>query len=369
MGDIHGARQCDGTLLKVEGLKVHFRRGKAQVVRAVDDVSFSVRAGETLGLVGESGCGKSTVGRTLVRLIKPDQGRLLFRSRFGGDIDLAHLDPNRLWAGAAPVHQEIQMIFQDAGSALNPRMTVRSILKEPFRYHRGGLNPSQIDRRITDLLERVGMHPSMAGRYPHELSGGQRQRIGIARALALRPQLIVADEPVSALDVSVQGQVLNLLADLQRDLGLTFIFISHNVSVVRHISDRIAVMYLGRIVEIAPAEALYRTPKHPYTEALLSAVPSPNPKRKRRRIVLRGPFPSPLDPPSGCPFHPRCSYAREKGRWNQCSTVAPPLRSIAGERSVACHFAEELALRGISTPPYIKGLRSSSRSSTGRPKS
>lgn len=342
----------------------------AGTVRAVDGVSFTVHRRETLGLVGESGCGKSTVGRTIMGLITPNRGELLFRPTEGagkgvkGPFDLTARGSSQRSMG----RREIQMIFQDPNSSLNPSMRVHEILREPLRYQPQRLTGEQVDARIQELLHFVGLRPEMLRRYPHQFSGGQRQRIGIARALVLRPTLIIADEPVSALDVSVQGQILNLLSDVQRKFGLTTLFIAHDLSVIRHISDRVAVMYLGKIVELAPTDALYRVPKHPYTEALLSAVPSPRPGGRRRRIVLRGSVPSPLHPPSGCRFHTRCPYAREKGRWLRCSTEAPSLVEIGGGRMVACHFASDLRLRGVAalpSPLYIKGLRSSSRSRPG----
>lgn len=320
-------------------------------VKAVDGVSFFIREGETLGLVGESGCGKSTLARMLVRLTEPSSGRIFFRSRqlgTAGDlrgriVDLTALDRRSLHA----VRREIQMIFQEPVASLTPHLRVEELLREPFTLHPTGLSPSEVEAEIDLLMRRVGLRPGDRRRYPSQLSGGQCQRVGIARALALRPRLIVADEPVSALDVSVQGQVLNLLCDLQEESGLAYLFISHDLSVVRHLSDRIAVMYLGKLVETAPAGALYRAPKHPYTEALLSAAPVPDPGLRRRRIHLKGAPPSPAHPPPGCPFHPRCPYATSGRRIRTCARVPPALRKIGADRWVACHFAEELSLRGL----------------------
>jgi oligopeptide/dipeptide ABC transporter ATP-binding protein len=317
-------------LLEVRNLKTYFpiKRGvfRRQVgaVRAVDDVSFEVYPGETLGLVGESGCGKTTLGRTIVRLLDPTEGEIVFDGKPIGKLRKRALRPFR---------RELQMVFQDPYSSLNPRKRVRNIVGAPLKIHKVG-NRSERRRRVRELLEAVGLSPEHANRFPHQFSGGQRQRIGIARALALRPKLIVADEPVSALDVSIQAQIVNLLEELQDEFSLTYIVIAHDLGLVRHVSDRIAVMYLGRIVELSPAEELYTRPIMPYTEALLSAVPVPNPDvaEKRERIPLRGDVGNPANPPSGCPFHPRCRYATEI-----CSRVEPPLVSYGDGHLAACH--------------------------------
>lgn len=320
--DAQGEARQGGELVRVRGLVKHFPvEGSDDVVRAVDGVTFEIKRGETLGLVGESGCGKSTVGRCILRLIEPTAGEVVFDEknvRAMGKRELREL------------RREMQIIFQDPYSSLNPRQTVRDIIGEPLLIH-GLKNKDERRARVAELMRRVGLDPDFMGRYPHEFSGGQRQRIGVARALALNPKLIVADEPVSALDVSVQAQVVNLLQDLQAELGLTYLFISHGLAVVEHISTRVAVMYLGRIVEVASAAELYASPLHPYTQALLSAIPVPDPKRKRKRIVLQGDVPTPINPPSGCRFRTRCPHAIA-----ECAQIDPDLREISPGHTAAC---------------------------------
>ena len=312
----------EGSLVSVRGLVKHFPvEGSDDVVRAVDGVSFEILAGETLGLVGESGCGKSTVGRCLLRLIEPTSGHIYFEGA-----DVLALSKKAL----REIRREMQIIFQDPYASLNPRMKIGDIVAEPLVIHKQGTKSERRDR-VAALLGRVGLDPDYMNRYAHEFSGGQRQRIGVARSLALNPKLIVADEPVSALDVSVQAQVVNLLQELQEEFGLTYLFISHGLAVVEHISTRVAVMYLGRIVEIASAEELYAQPLHPYTQALLSAIPIPDPKQKRKRIILEGDVPTPINPPSGCRFRTRCPIAIE-----DCAHIDPELREVTPGHHVAC---------------------------------
>jgi len=311
-----------GALLEVRHLVKHFPVDNSDdVVQAVDDVSFHLTQGETLGLVGESGCGKSTVGRCLLRLQEPTSGEVVFEGK--NIIGLPNTEMQAL-------RREMQIIFQDPYASLNPRLSIRSIVAEPLKIHKIG-NKAIQNATVADLLQKVGLDPKYADRYPHEFSGGQRQRIGIARALALNPKLIICDEPVSALDVSVQAQVVNLLQELQDEFGLTYLFISHGLAVVEHISDRVAVMYLGKIVEICDAGELYSRPLHPYTKALLSAIPVPDPKHKRERIVLKGDVPAPINPPSGCRFRTRCPIAIDK-----CTSVEPELREITPGHFAAC---------------------------------
>jgi peptide/nickel transport system ATP-binding protein/oligopeptide transport system ATP-binding protein len=320
-------------LLEVNGLKKHFPIYKGVFskvsghVYAVDGVSFSIARGETLGLVGESGCGKSTVGRTLLRLLEPTAGTV----KVAGE-DITHLDGERL----LPYRRRMQMIYQDPYASLNPRMTAGEIVGEPMVVHDVGTTPERREK-VASLFERVGLRPEAVGRYPHEFSGGQRQRIGIARALALNPDLIVGDEPVSALDVSIQAQIINLLMDLQDEFGLSYLFVAHDLAVVEHISHRVAVMYLGRIVEMTDRKSLFEMPLHPYTEALLSAVPIPKASaRGRKRVILTGDVPSPINPPSGCHFHARCPYAMPR-----CKVEAPPLREVVPGHVAACHLHDD----------------------------
>jgi peptide/nickel transport system ATP-binding protein len=333
----------DNVLLQVKQLKKHFPitgglwRKVVGYVKAVDGVSFYIKEGETLGLVGESGCGKTTTGRTVLRLLEPTDGEIIFNDPDLGSVHIEELDARELKI----VRPKMQIIFQDPFSSLDPRMTLERIVAEPLKINRV-LQGQALRNRVGDLLETVGLRREYMTRYPHAFSGGQRQRIGIARALALNPKLIICDEPVSALDVSIQAQVLNLLEDLQAQFGLTYLFIAHDLSVVEHISDRVAVMYVGFLVEMAGTDELYYHPKHPYTEALMAAIPKPNPRMRTRPIKLPGEVANPANPPSGCYFHPRCRYAQDI-----CSQERPELRDVGNEHWVACHFATELELAGL----------------------
>ena len=336
-------------LLDVRNLKMHFPVTRGLLhrtvghVKAVDDVTFTIREGETLALVGESGCGKTTLGRCIVRVHKPTAGQILYRDGRERTVDLTTLGRREMRTH----HQSIRMIFQDPYSSLNPRLPVLEIVGEPLRVN-GIAKGKDLEDRVADLLQRVGLRPEYIRRYPHAFSGGERQRIGIARALALHPRLVVADEAVSALDVSVQAQTLNLLRNLQAEFNLTYLFISHDLSVVEYVSDRVAVMYVGRIVELAHRSRLFAHPRHPYTEALLSAVPKPDPRRRRKgtRIRLDGEVADPANPPAGCYFHPRCRYAEAR-----CREEEPALRDVGDGHLAACHFAGQLALRSVSTDP------------------
>jgi oligopeptide/dipeptide ABC transporter ATP-binding protein len=338
----------EANLLEVEGLQKYFpvRRGLLQrqsgAVQAVDGLDFTVRRGETLSLVGESGCGKTTTGRLLTRLLEPTAGKIEFDGK-----DITHMSMGQM----RPLRKDIQMVFQDPYSSLNPRHTIGTIVGAPYRLQKVQ-TPNGVKKAVQDLLELVGLSPEHYNRYPHEFSGGQRQRIGIARTLALRPKMIVADEPVSALDVSIQAQVINLLEDLQEELNLTYVMIAHDLSIVRHVSDRVAVMYLGKIVEIGEAAQVYKTPRHPYTVALMSAVPLPDPGRrtKRDRIRLTGDVPSPLNPPPACRFNTRCWKAQEI-----CRTEEPPLAELATGHRVACHFPENTPATATAGAPAASG--------------
>ena len=338
-----GGEDTRTTLLEVSDLKMHFpiRKGFLRRVvghvKAVDGVSFSIQKGDTFGLVGESGCGKTTTGRCVIRLLDPTDGQIVYHDRKEGPIHIERLTPDEMRV----FRRDMQIMFQDPYSSLNPRLTLKQIVGEPLvinKICRG----KELDDRVAELLRSVGLSPEYMNRYPHAFSGGQRQRIGLARALALNPEFIVADEPVSALDVSVQAQVLNLIKDLQEEFGLTYLFIAHNMSVIKHTCDHVAVMYVGRIVEVAETKELFRNPLHPYTEALLSAIPTPDPRKRKSRIILEGDVPNPARPPSGCYFHPRCAYAQEI-----CSQESPPLQEYAPGHQAACHFAAELSLSGV----------------------
>jgi oligopeptide/dipeptide ABC transporter ATP-binding protein len=353
-----GTRDTRGPLVDVRGLVKHFRitggvlQRTVGQVQAVDDVSFTIRRGETLGLVGESGCGKTTVGRTLLRLIEPTAGEILFDGT-----DIAKLNGPAL----KPYRRRMQIIFQDPYASLDPRTPISDSIGEGLRIHRIG-TPAERREKVRRIMDLVGLAPYHARRYPHEFSGGQRQRIGIARALVLEPDLVVCDEPVSALDVSIQAQILNELKTLQRELGLTYLFIAHNMGVVEHISDRVAVMYLGKIVELADRRDMFRGPQHPYTQALMSAIPVPDPELRRQRVILRGDVPSPVNPPSGCHFNPRCQLRAELGGPEICVTDEPSLLELAADHLAACHFrgagveagsraALEAAARAVATSP------------------
>ena len=341
----------DNVILRVTGLKKYFPvkegflRRTVEYVQAVDGIDLYVREGETLGLAGESGCGKSTLGRTIAYLLPPSAGEVTFRSQALSngaepiEVDLSRLSRSQLKL----LRREIAYIFQDPVSSLDPRMRVGTVVKEPLVIqYRKRRDRARFDQRAVELLERVGLRAEDMGRFPHEFSGGQRQRISIARALILNPRLIICDEPTSALDVSIQGQIVNLLKQLQKEFHLTYIFISHNLAVIQHVSDRVAIMYLGEIVELAAANDLFRNPRHPYTEVLLSAVHMPDPDYHQERVLLTGEVPSPRHPPPGCRFHPRCPYAKQV-----CGESKPDFRQVKAGHFVACHFAEDLQLRGI----------------------
>jgi oligopeptide transport system ATP-binding protein len=356
----------DRNLLSVTDLRMYFPVTEGLLferhigdVHAVDDISFDLPRGETLGLVGESGCGKSTTGRTILRLYKPTAGKIVFDG-----IDITRLSGEAL----RQTRRRMQMIFQDPYASLNPRMTVGGIVGEPLSVHSVGTGRERRER-VAELLDVVGLNPNFLNRYPHEFSGGQRQRIGVARAIAVNPELIIADEPISALDVSIQAQIINLLERLQEEFSLTYLFIAHDLSVVRHVSDRIAVMYLGRIVELASSNDLYAHPVHPYSVALLSAVPIPDPviESRRRRIILKGDVPSPVNPPSGCRFHTRCWLRDRLGNPERCTTEDPKLRTLATGHEVACHFAEEVdgsveqrQAIGVPVPQAVGGTSTAS---------
>ncbi len=348
MNAMNGDRSKQTPLLEVVGLKKYFPIHKGLLnkhvgdVKAVDGVNFDIYGGETLALVGESGCGKTTIGRCIVRAYVTTAGKILYQSHQSNGtreavVDLAGLREREL----KPYRRDIRMIFQDPFASLNPRMTIFNIIANPLRIHKIA-SGKELEERVAVLMRQVGLRPEYMRRYPHAFSGGQRQRIVIARALALNPRLIIADEAVSALDVSVRAQILNLLQELQNEFNLTYLFISHDLSVVEYVADRVAVMYVGKLVELAPTDNLFRAPKHPYTEALMSAIPKPDPRLRSKRIILEGEVADPAHPPTGCYFHPRCRYAQER-----CKVEAPPLRAIEGNRMVACHFAEELQLEGV----------------------
>jgi peptide/nickel transport system ATP-binding protein len=351
------AQMESGTLLEVKHLKKYFPiqqgflRRVVGHVRAVDDVSFDVKAGETLALVGESGCGKTTTARCILRAYRPSDGQILFRTESGDAVDLARVSRKNL----QPLRREMQMIFQDPYSSLNPRMTLLDIVSEPLLVHGVRDSKQRLDR-VAELLRLVGLRPEYMRRYPHAFSGGQRQRIGIARALALEPRLVVADEAVSALDVSVQAQILNLLLELQERLGLTYLFVAHDLSVVKHISDRVAVMYVGRMVELAETRTLFAQPRHPYTSALLGSIPEPNPHLRKAASVLPGEVANPAAPPSGCYFHPRCQYAIDV-----CKSTPPAWEQVAPGQYVRCHRARELTLPGVASVEQYNGVNDGNR--------
>ena len=326
------------SILEVKNLHKRFT-SKGITVRAVTDVSFDVKPGETIGIVGESGCGKTTLGRCIVRAYNASEGEVFYRTRAGEEVDFLKVDKKKM----KEIRKEIQMIFQDPYASLDPRMTVLDIIKEPLKANYPKMPKAEMDQKAKEMAEKVGLNPSYLMRYPHAFSGGQRQRIGIARALVVEPQVIVCDEAVSALDVSIQAQVINLLRDLQKDLNLTYLFISHDLSVVEHISDKVGVMYLGRMVEFGKTEDLFAKPLHPYTEALLSAVPVADPTVQIERIPLKGEIPNPANPPSGCYFHTRCRYCTQK-----CMEQAPEYVELEPNHFVACHRAEELKLKGFT---------------------
>ncbi len=338
----NGSGDSRTTLLEVTDLKMHFpvRKGFLRRVvghvKAVDGVSFSIQKGDTFGLVGESGCGKTTTGRCVMRLLDPTDGQIVYYDREAGPIHIENLEPEEMRI----FRRDMQIMFQDPYASLNPRLTLRQIVGEPLIINKVA-SGKELDDRVAELLRSVGLSPEYMNRYPHAFSGGQRQRIGLARALALNPEFIVADEPVSALDVSVQAQVLNLIKDLQEEFGLTYLFIAHNMSVIKHSCDHVAVMYVGRIVEVAETKELFRNPLHPYTEALLSAIPNPDPRQRKSRIILEGDVPNPAPPPPRLDMHPP-SYAKEI-----CSQESPPLQEYAPGHSAACHFAKELSLTGV----------------------
>ncbi|MCY3980099.1 MAG: ATP-binding cassette domain-containing protein [Chloroflexi bacterium] len=334
----------EGAVLEVRNLKKYYPvragllRREAGQVKAVDDISFDIPAQKTLGLVGESGCGKTTAAHTIMRGLEPTGGHVIFHDPQLGAVDLSIADKETLFK----VRKNMQMVFQDPQSSLNPRMTLLDLIGEPLTIYKIAKGQELIDR-VAELLKHVGLRPEYMRRFPHAFSGGQRQRIGIARALALNPRFIVADEPTSALDVSIQAQTLNLLQDLQDEFSLSYLFIAHDLSVVEHISDFVAVMYVGKIVEQADTRRLYHNPKHPYTEALLSSIPRPDPKIQKRRVPVRGELPNPADPPTGCYFHPRCPYAEAI-----CSQEEPPLQEVEPGHVAACHFSDKLTLRGVN---------------------